>query len=154
MAPALFSYEGNMARKINFIVVHCTGATQGQTIASIQAYWKAPKPNGCGWKSPGYHKIIKPDGEVITLATEEKVTNGVGGYNSQCLHVCYIGGVAENASKKNLDNRTPQQKAALEKVIRDWKKAYPKAIVQGHRDFPGVTKACPSFDAKKEYACI
>jgi len=26
---------------------------------------------------------------------------------------------------------------------------YPDAIVYGHRDFS--TKACPSFDAKKEY---
>jgi N-acetylmuramoyl-L-alanine amidase len=25
---------------------------------------------------------------------------------------------------------------------------YPNAVVQGHRDFPKVTKACPSFDAK------
>ena len=25
---------------------------------------------------------------------------------------------------------------------------YPKAQVLGHRDFPGVAKACPSFDVK------
>jgi N-acetylmuramoyl-L-alanine amidase len=26
--------------------------------------------------------------------------------------------------------------------------------IQGHRDFPKVKKACPSFDAKNEYAWI
>jgi N-acetylmuramoyl-L-alanine amidase len=25
---------------------------------------------------------------------------------------------------------------------------YPKAEILGHRDFPGVAKACPSFDVK------
>jgi len=32
------------------------------------------------------------------------------------------------------------------------KKQFPNAIVQGHKDFKGVVKACPSFEAKKEYA--
>jgi N-acetylmuramoyl-L-alanine amidase len=39
-------------------------------------------------------------------------------------------------------------------VLYSWKKKYPTAIIQGHRDFSGVNKACPSFDAKKEYASV
>ena len=31
---------------------------------------------------------------------------------------------------------------------------YPEAEILGHRDFPGVAKACPCFDAKKEYKNI
>jgi hypothetical protein len=39
-------------------------------------------------------------------------------------------------------------------VLHEWKRKYPDAVIQGHKDFPNVNKACPSFDAKKEYAHI
>jgi N-acetylmuramoyl-L-alanine amidase len=32
------------------------------------------------------------------------------------------------------------------------KQQYPQAQIQGHRDFPFVKKACPSFDARKEFS--
>jgi N-acetylmuramoyl-L-alanine amidase len=38
-------------------------------------------------------------------------------------------------------------------LIKQAKKQFPNAIVQGHRDF-GANKACPSFDAKNEYKTI
>ncbi len=47
---------------------------------------------GLGWKAVGYHKIIEPNGNIMTLATDDKVTNGVAGHNSTSLHVSYIGG--------------------------------------------------------------
>ena len=36
-------------------------------------------------------------------------------------------------------------------LLKKLKKQFPKAIIQGHRDFPDVKKACPSFNAKEEY---
>lgn len=132
-------------RKINYLVVHCTATGQSATVAAIVNFWQRVK----GWKSPGYHIIIKPDGTPVRLAKDEAITNGVAGYNSQCLHVCYIGGV--DASGKPLDNRTDAQKETLRKVLSDWKKQYPSATIQGHKDFPKVSKACPSFEAKLEY---
>jgi N-acetylmuramoyl-L-alanine amidase len=127
-------------RDIKYIVVHCTGAEQSQTIESIQNHWR----NVLGWKSPGYHYIIKPDGEIVQLASTTSITNGVAGYNKECIHVCYIGG-------KIKDNRTKQQISALNYMLTKLKAKHPDAIIQGHRDFPGVTKACPQFDAKTEY---
>jgi hypothetical protein len=59
-----------------------------------------------------------------------------------------------DAKGKAIDNRTPQQKAALLQVITEWKRLYPNAIIQGHHDFPKVKKACPSFNAKAEYKDI
>lgn len=134
-------------RQIKFIVVHCTATPQNATIPSIQKYWR----ENLGWKSPGYHKIIEADGKVITLATDDKVCNGVAGFNSVSLHVSYIGGVQGSLAK---DNRTEAQKQALLQVLKEWKLKYPNAIIQGHRDFPNVKKACPSFDAKKEYMTL
>jgi len=39
-------------------------------------------------------------------------------------------------------------------LVKQAKKQFPNAIVQGHKDFKGVAKACPSFDAKSEYKDI
>jgi N-acetylmuramoyl-L-alanine amidase len=125
--------------------VHCTATSQKTSISAIQSYWK----NQLGWKMPGYHFIIKPDGEAVPLLPIEQVSNGVAGFNSVLINISYIGGV--DANNKPLDNRTPAQKATLLKLLTDLKKKFPTAIIQGHKDFPSVKKACPSFDAKKEY---
>jgi N-acetylmuramoyl-L-alanine amidase len=132
-------------REIKFIVVHCTATPQTATVASIQRYWR----NVLKWKSPGYHIIVHPDGRLTRLQSDDKPTNGVGGHNANALHVSYIGGV--DAANKPLDNRTMNQKQSLLAVITYWKRLFPNANIQGHKDFPGVTKACPSFDAKHEY---
>ena len=132
-------------REIKFLAVHCTATPQTATVSSIQNYWK----NVLKWKMPGYHFIIKPDGEVVQLLEIEKVSNGVKGFNSVSINISYIGGV--DSQNKPIDNRTEAQKKALLDLLKKLKKQFPKAIIQGHRDFPGVKKACPSFDAKKEY---
>lgn len=132
-------------RLIKYLAVHCTATSQTVSISAIQSYWK----NQLGWKMPGYHFIIKPDGQIVTLLSIEQVSNGVQGFNSQTINISYIGGV--DAKNVPVDNRTPQQKATLLKLLRELKQKFPTAIIQGHRDFPNVKKACPSFDAKKEY---
>ena len=133
-------------RDIKYIVIHCTATPQTSTIASIQRYWR----DVLGWKSPGYHFIIKPDGEIVPLLDISKPSNGVAGYNAHAIHISYVGGV--DAKNKALDNRTDAQKESLVKLVKHFKLLYPKALVQGHRDFPGVRKDCPSFDAKTEYS--
>lgn len=135
-------------RQINYIAVHCTGASQKQTVESIKAYWK----NMLGWKSPGYHVIVRPDGSAVELLPIESVSNGVAGYNSQTINICYIGGV--DYKLRPVDNRTPEQKETILKYLHKWRAQFPNAKIQGHRDFPKVKKACPSFDAKSEYASI
>ena len=135
-------------RDIRFIVVHCTASPQSTTVDSIQRHWR----ERLGWKSPGYHKIVKANGEVITLADDEAICNGVAGYNSLSLHVSYIGGVDSRGNP--VDNRTQGQKDALSQVLHQWRAKYPAAKILGHRDFPKVAKACPSFNAAQEYAHI
>ena len=132
-------------REIKFLAVHCTATPQTATVSSIQSYWR----NVLKWKMPGYHFIIKPNGEVVQLLDIEKVSNGVKGFNSVSINISYIGGV--DAQNKPIDNRTEAQKKALLDLLKKLKKQFPKAIIQGHRDFPEVKKACPSFEAKEEY---
>ena len=132
-------------RNIKFIAVHCTATAQTATVENIQKYWR----EHLGWQMPGYHFIIKANGEIVRLLDIEKVSNGVKGFNSETINISYIGGVDFKNNPK--DTRTPEQKANLLKLLREMKTKFPKAIIQGHRDFPNVKKACPSFDAKNEY---
>jgi len=129
-------------RNIEYIVIHCTGASQSQSVQSIQNYWR----NVLGWKNVGYHRLIASDGTVHKLADFNSVTNGVAGHNSKCIHIAYIGG-------KDTDDRTIEQKASIINCIREAIEYVNKKVkIQGHRDFPNVRKACPQFDAIKEYS--
>ncbi len=126
-------------RIINYIVLHCTGGPQTQTVEAIQAYWR----DALGWKKPGYHFILKTNGEVINLLPITEIANGVAGYNANSIHISYIGGANGH------DSRTAEQKAAQAKLVKKLKLQFPQAEIKGHRDFPGVKKACPAFDVKK-----
>jgi len=127
-------------RDIKYIVLHCTATQPNAKVESIQAYWRGH----LGWKSPGYHYIIQADGQVRQLAEESQVTNGVAGYNSHSIHISYIGGIDKYGRPK--DTRTPAQLHAMRQLVIAMHHKYPNAIIQGHRDFPNVHKACPSFD--------
>ena len=129
-------------RTIRHIVIHCTATPQTATVQSIQNHWR----NVLKWRNPGYHVLIEANGTVHRLAPDSAICNGVAGHNQTSLHVSYIGGV--DKSGKPVDNRTPQQTHSMIQVISQWLLLYPSAIVQGHRDFPKVRKACPSFDAR------
>ena len=135
-------------RTINYIAVHCTATQPDTKIESIQNYWR----KNLGWKSPGYHFMVKANGEIVQLLPIEEVSNGVGGWNSQIINISYIGGIDKEGKPK--DTRTAAQKEALLSKLQELKKLFPKAKIQGHRDFPKVKKACPSFDAKAEYKTL
>lgn len=132
-----------MKRNIKFIVVHCTATPTNTSIESIKSYWK----NNLKWQNNGYHYIIQRDGTVVQITDELKIANGVAGYNTASIHLSYIGGVDKN--DKPLDNRTPAQKEAMFNLIIKLSNKYPQAEIKGHRDFPNVHKACPSFDVKQ-----
>lgn len=135
-------------RKINYLVVHCTATQPNTKISSIQNYWKSELK----WKSPGYHFIIEANGNVVNLLPIDKVSNGVAGHNSEIINISYVGGIDFKGNPK--DTRTEAQKEALLILLKKLKKEFPSAKIQGHRDFKGVKKACPSFDAKTEYQNI
>lgn len=146
--------------KIKRIVVHCTATCAGDRVTkeSLRKLFFEIQ----GWKHWGYHAIVyadgtwerlqpwpekKSDGGYITNAT---LANGAMGYNWDSLHICYVGGL-DRATRKPADTRTIEQKKTLRAIITIWKKDYQVDIVCGHRDLPGVKKACPCFDAISSY---
>lgn len=146
-------------RKIKRIFVHCTAARQTQTLNDLLAEFKRK-----GWKNPGYHYVVFPNGVIQQLASEDVVANGVYGYNQESIHVAYVGGIDNQG--KAIDNRTPEQKKKLLSVLKLLKKRYPAAEILGHRDISpdknhnGIVdpweriKECPCFDAMVEYRTL
>jgi len=129
-------------RDIRYIVIHCTATPQNTSVESIQRYWR----DVLKWKNPGYHYIVEPKGMLRQLTDESKIANGVRGYNRESIHISYIGGVDSNG--KPFNNMTLSQSETMKALIDALKVKYPSAEVLGHRDFPNVRKACPSFDVK------
>jgi N-acetylmuramoyl-L-alanine amidase len=80
----------------------------------------------------------------VQLLAIDQVANGVKGFNSNAIHISYIGGVDKNG--KALDNRTEAQINTQIQLLNRFKKEFPNAEIKGHRDFPRVAKDCPSFD--------
>jgi N-acetylmuramoyl-L-alanine amidase len=136
-------------RNIKYIVVHCTATQPNATIEAIRRYWKEHRGFG---DTPGYHYIILRDGDIVQLLDESKQSYGVYGHNAETINMSYIGGIDKDG--KPADNRTDAQKHAMFNKLVELSEKYPSAQILGHRDFPGVNKACPSFDVKswlKEY---
>lgn len=133
-------------RKINAIIVHCAATPEGKdfTVQQIDG-WHRQR----GFRCIGYHYVIYRDGSVHRGRPESQVGAHCTGHNSNSIGVCYIGGCAADG-KTPKDTRTDAQKAALLKLLRELKAKHPVAAIHGHRDF--ANKACPSFDATKEYA--
>ncbi len=130
-------------RNIKYIVIHCTATPPNTTIESIKRYWKEVR----GWgDTPGYHYVIKRNGEMIRLLPEDKNSNGVYLHNSSCINIAYIGGIDKDG--KPQDNRTSAQQQAMFDKIVELTEKYKGAEVLGHRDFPDAKKACPCFDVK------
>lgn len=146
-------------RQIKRIFVHCTAGSQRQTLADLQAEFRRK-----GWKNPGYHYVIFPEGRIVQLLDESRVANGVKGYNQTAIHVAYVGGI--DAQGKSVDNRTDMQRAQLRLLLRQIHRRYPNARILGHRDIsPDKNhngrvdsweriKDCPCFDAITEYQDI
>jgi N-acetylmuramoyl-L-alanine amidase len=91
--------------------------------------------------------MIEADGKIHNIHPVDKPSNGVAGHNARSIHIAYIGGI--DKAGKPLDTRTPRQIVSLLALIAEFRELYPAAEVLGHRDFPKVAKACPSFDVRQ-----
>lgn len=144
--------------RIARLVIHCTDTPDGRevTAADIRSWHCSPEPKGRGWKQVGYTDMVHLDGTVERLVPNNEdayvdgweITNGAKGYNGTSRHIVYVGGKRNGHPD---DTRTEAQKAALKAYVEDFHRRFPWAEVVGHRDLPGVAKACPCFDVRKEY---
>ena len=132
-------------RQINEIIVHCAATREGRdfTVEDITRWHKAR-----GFATIGYHYVIYRDGSIHEGRPLEQIGAHCVGHNKHSIGICYIGGCASDG-KTPKDTRTPEQKEALLALLRRLKARFPNATIHGHRDF--AAKACPSYDAFREY---
>lgn len=137
-------------RKINYIVVHCTATPEGKDFKAKDIdRWHKER----GWKGIGYHYVVDLDGTIEKGRNESEIGSHVAGHNKDSIGVVYVGGLDKDG-KTPKDTRTEAQKEALWKILIALIIKYPDATIMGHRDFKGVSKACPCFDVQKEYKDI
>ena len=135
-------------RKIDLLIVHCS-ATRCNRPFSVEDLIACHQAR---FGFTGYHYYITRDGEVYQTRHENLVGAHARHYNQHSIGICYEGGLDEKGRKA--DTRTEAQKASLWHLLQSLKADYPNAKIIGHCDLPGVSKPCPCFDAKSEYASL
>ena len=147
-----------MSKPMKYLVIHCTATKAGREVSSdeIRRWHTDPVcKGGRGWKQVGYTDMIHLDGRVERLVRNNEdanvdpweITNGASGYNAISRHIVYVGGVDANDVNKAKDTRTPAQKEALKRYVRDFHMRFPQVKIIGHNQV--ASKACPSFDVPK-----
>ena len=158
--------ESYCGRNIKWLVVHCTATREGNrcNVADIDRMHKARgfsrKPYSGHYC--GYHFVIAQDGSIEKGRVLREMGAHVSGYNSYSIGIVYVGGL-DKLTGKPKDTGTDAQKESLVWLLGELRKRFPKAVIRGHRDFsPDLDgngridpweyiKACPCFDASKEY---
>lgn len=147
-------------RRISLIIIHCSASRCNRRYTFGQCRRDHIIANG--WKDIGYHYYVETDGGVYKGRDESVAGAHCRNHNRHSIGVCYEGGI--DAAGRPADTRTPQQRAALKSLVEKLHKAYPQAMILGHRDLspdlngdgritPGeYIRHCPCFDAATEYA--
>lgn len=146
-------------RRITEIIVHCEATPEDEEFsrATLEACHKVRNFSAYTYNGKtehiGYHYVVHLDGSVESCRPESVKGCHCTNHNANSIGVSYVGGCPPRSDKnwmhKAKDTRTPAQKAALIKLLKELKGRYPDAKIYGHRDF--ANKPCPSFDAKTEY---
>lgn len=129
---------------ITDITIHCTATPEGrENTAAEVTRWDIER-----FHQPSYHAVVEIDGDVVDTLRPDQLGAHTHLHNTGNLGVSYVGGTDTlNHGGKPKDTRTAAQKASLERKIRQWLKEHPTIKrIRGHRQWPAVSKACPSFD--------
>lgn len=141
------------------IIIHCTGgySSEKTTVQTIHDMHIKK-----GWSGIGYHYLITVDGKIWEGRPDDTIGAHAAPQNNNSIGICYVGGLSEK--KKHTDTRTPEQKKAMDELVRYLVYKYPGIVrIIGHRDIsPDLDgdgeiepnewiKSCPCFEAIPEY---
>lgn len=128
---------------IKYLTIHCAATPEGRDVkAATVTEWDKAK-----FGQTSYHFVVELSGMMVRTLADTKRGAHVGGKNTGNIGICYIGGCDKNMNPK--DTRTKEQKVALRTLVRTYQERYPGIKVLGHNEWPGVKKACPSFDVSE-----
>ena len=128
---------------VKYLVVHCSATPPNRDIGRVEL---DRMHRDRGFVCIGYHKVIRRDGTVEDGRPLTQRGAHVEDWNHCSIGICLVGGV--DSKLKPEANFTESQMASLDVLLEQLRKQFPNAVTQGHRDFPNVNKACPSFNVK------
>lgn len=135
---------------VRWIILHCS-ATRADRPYPVEQLLRDHRARG--FRTIGYHFYIRRDGTVTRHRRLLEVGAHCRPYNRCSIGLCYEGGL--DAQGHPADTRTPEQRKALQQLLVRLHALFPAARITGHRDLPGTEpKACPCFNARREYSWI
>ena len=143
-----YNEDGKMMdspQSVRFLVIHCsaTKCNRNYTEKQLLRDHKAR-----GFRTVGYHFYCRKDGSLTQFRKLLEVGAHARPYNRCSIGICYEGGLSPSGCIS--DTRTPAQKEAMKLLILRLHREFPDIkTILGHRDLPGMQKACPCFDATK-----
>ena len=112
----------------------------------VDVHWIDHEHRKRGFDGIGYHWFIKRDGTIQEGRSMNRMGAHVRGHNHYTIAICMAGGLGAN--KKAENNFTTAQWGSLAELVATLLRDNTNLeFVIGHRDFPGTSTACPSFDA-------
>ncbi len=139
-----------LPREIKMLVIHCS-ATRCNVPFTVSQLEQCHRDRG--FDGIGYHFYITRDGAVHATRPLEKIGAHAKGFNLHSIGICYEGGL--DADGKPADTRTWQQRDSMNDLVFALCKTFPEVKVLGHYQLSAdIHKACPCFDAQKEYAVL
>ena len=137
-------------REVRLLVIHCS-ATRYDRDFPVEALRSSHKARG--FADIGYHFYITRDGELHRCRPVNQIGAHAAGWNDKSIGICYEGGLDEQG--RPADTRTYAQRCTLTDLLRQLRRDYPEARILGHYQLsPYIKKACPCFDARKEYETL
>ncbi len=133
-------------RTITLVIIHCSATPEGRNL-DFEAC-RRDHIQHRGFKDIGYHFYVTRDGIIHWGRPVEQVGAHCKNHNRHSIGICYEGGLTADGTPQ--DTRTRAQKRSLRSLVRVLRSRFPRALVVGHRDL-NPQKACPCFDAVKEY---
>lgn len=131
-------------RTINKIVIHCSATRPDQDIGVDEIReWHLQR----GFGDIGYHYVIRRGGIVEVGRPRWKIGAHARGHNSDSIGICLVGGIDQDGKPDANYNYSQYQQ--LYYLVGELMLHHENEVeVLGHRDLPGVKKACPCFNVK------
>ena len=130
---------------VRFLVIHCSATRSDRPYTAEQL---ERDHLARGFRTTGYHFYIRRDGTLHHPRLLGEIGAHARGFNHCSIGICYEGGL--DTEGRPADTRTPQQRERLTELLGILKRLYPQALIVGHREL-NPHKACPCFDATREY---
>lgn len=129
-------------RPLRRIILHYTATPSGVDFNTEDVRtWHIKR----GFADIGYHFLVRLGGDVERGRPVDIAGAHAKGHNADSIGVCYVGG------GEGEDTRTPEQKAAIARIIDSLRTVFGPMPVLGHRELPGAATLCPGFTASMEY---